>query len=269
MSQPRASASLSSYVSNKSFMDQELSDAPYKIMQYPSCPFVTGVTLTQNPLVSSISPKGILCFDVDETLLNYWQTRLSGRLSLINPEKIENILKKAKENNIIVMVITARAFENPYDLPHPLNIMATLEKLGLHYFNTLFFTNANHKFPVLNLLNAMYFEDSTKSLSKISLVDDSLEILGPCKMLGFNAIHVEDNYLDKINEFLDRLVNPIASPSEEKMSASTSDIYKKLPDLHPVKQVESEKVVKVDESLTISAPVEIQDAKSDKPVFTM
>jgi hydroxymethylpyrimidine pyrophosphatase-like HAD family hydrolase len=231
MSKSRNISNYSSCASDQMFHGQELSEAPYKIMQYRSYPLLKSIVLDKSSLESDLQPAGILCLDIDNTLLDYTMTSKSNVTTLINPEKIKALLKKAKENNFIVMVVTARPLEDPYNLTHSYDAMNVVNALGMEYFNTLFFTHYKSKHDVLHLLNAIYFNSDPTSLRKIALVDDTLDMLDTCEAAGFTIINAKhSDYLNKISNFLENKKSMLEKDSKNiSLVEVKPDYFKKLP----------------------------------------
>jgi HAD superfamily phosphatase (TIGR01681 family) len=152
------------------------------------------------------TPRGILCFDMDDTLLDIKASKEKKEIVLINPEKIKEILKKAYKNGLLSMIVTARdsKLEKVARVSYPyLSIYHVTKELGENYFNRIIFTeNISKKAQILATL-----QSSFKILyNQIVLIDDNDIELAYCQKKNFSTIKVDKNttdYLAKIEEYIE------------------------------------------------------------------
>lgn len=144
----------------------------------------------------NFKPKGVLVLDVDETLLDYKESKI------IQKEKIKKLIEKAIENGLLIVIATARPYEMERDGARW--VSQVVEQVGSMYFNRIYFTANNSKLNVLNHLWLTYFQQDLNAKKKIALVDDQDGFLSPCYSEGFHAIKADKsgNYLFDIEDFI-------------------------------------------------------------------
>lgn len=158
----------------------------------------------------NFKPKGVLVLDVDETLLDYKQSKI------IQKEKIKKLIAKAIENGLLIVIATAR----PYEMEREGErwVSQVVEQVGMMYFNRIYFTANKSKLNVLNHLCLTYFPQDLSAKKKIALVDDQDGFLDPCHEEGFHAIKADrgGDYLFQIDDFIE-------SCSDKKNLAKAQD----------------------------------------------
>lgn len=137
-------------------------------------------------------PATCIVFDIDETLFDH------NKNEIINIEAIRNRLSDAKTKNIEVCVCTSRYFKNEYQATH--SVYAIIKKIGVNYFDRIFFTNRYCKNFTLR-----YVTHSHGILpDRAVLVDNLLEQnVTPARQMGFFGIDATNlDYLDAIEDFI-------------------------------------------------------------------
>lgn len=151
------------------------------------------------------APKGILAFDIDETLYNNKKNAIHNKL------KIQNLIQKALRNNILIVAVTARDFISQEMLMSEgakvKAVYQVIQEIHPNAFRFIYFTGNKSKKDVLETLEKEFATHLVLSTPKICLIDDQDRFLDPCAKAGFTTIKVdtENKYLDAIEKYIDTL----------------------------------------------------------------
>src|SRR5438105_4607096 len=77
----------------------------------------------------------VLACDLDETLFYFEKSWAEGRVCLKNEEDIHEMLCKAKESGIKIVIVTARKFEEQKDAPASVSVESVINALGKDLFS--------------------------------------------------------------------------------------------------------------------------------------
>ena len=167
---------------------------------------------THVPLSSTLlHPSRILALDMDEVILRFSVSCKEKKPLLIHMAMLKYLLKLARQNNVMVVIVTARKFLKQKRCM--VSIPCVFAQLGKEYFSHIFYTNHNGKQYALEYLHQKYFKRTWCQLwgnfrYKICLVDDYMqENIVPCAKKGFDTIFknktAEDlTYLNEIEQFI-------------------------------------------------------------------
>jgi len=143
--------------------------------------------------------KAIIFYDIDDTLIYTHQIKKTGEINTIHPAELITELKKANDNHILIIMLTARQFDEDQISDHPASIMSILKKMNIAYFQYIIFTNNQGKSIAMNILSQYY------NLPKhhLCLVDDNPDQRINCHNAGFKTIDVySENRHQQIVSFL-------------------------------------------------------------------
>lgn len=151
-------------------------------------------------------PKKILCFDADDTMIDYAATNKAQKFIFFHEEKLRAKIKYARENDIGLAIVTSRIFEQ--DKSIKLSVLALAQILGLENFAWIYYTNHQDKSPALTNLWYEYYRWDPDFQNEIVLVEDLDEFLAECVKEGFRVIRAEGKdrqgkYLDHAQAFMD------------------------------------------------------------------
>lgn len=170
----------------------------------------------------AVQPKGILVLDVDETLLDFKQEKL------IRLVRVKQLIRKAIDNDCIVVIATAREFEEKNE--GPTFISHVVDRVGSICIKHVYFTRNQTKKSILDDLYAQYFSSDKNAKMKIALADDQDRFLQPCAEAGYHTIKVNKNesvYLDDIECFISGLADKKVVKFQQKGRDDISLFFKK------------------------------------------
>lgn len=140
---------------------------------------------------------GCLVLDYDETLLQYELSAAVKQVVLKRKHEMAAIIKEAKQNNILVVIGTARTASKEQlckDAPY-LSVDSGIKAIGIEHFSAVYFSNGNFKSPILLHLKDKFFKDDPEGFDKIAFVDDLDCYLNECRQAGFKNSFCSDNPL--------------------------------------------------------------------------
>jgi len=177
-------------------------------------------------------PSRILALDVDDMLLSLSKTKETNKTWINNCAEIKELLRLAKQNNVMVVILTARYLTQ--ERVGLISISNLLSELGENHFSGIFFTNYGPKAPVLEHLYSTHFGNGwfqcKQSKHKLCLVDDNKNFLVSCGTAGFDTIlfDAEKKYLQHMNDFI-RGARPIEVPQyPEERDREAEEYYSSL-----------------------------------------
>lgn len=169
--------------------------------------FYTEVNLTicYLKLLNNISPKKILALDLDHSLVN----PNTVPISFIHLDRIRRILDLALQQQILVMILTARMANDFQMADNKSSAYGIAKQIGIDYFHAIGFSNGYSKGTSLLKIHNLAL-GTTIPYSDTALLDDNEVNLNACRKHKFTVFDAKkEGYLEQMQEFVAPSVKPI------------------------------------------------------------
>lgn len=143
--------------------------------------------------------RGLLAWDIDNTLINYEQSKMAQKCFYNSLENINSLNQFAFENGYLIVIITARKYESGKMVnQHYLSALNILRGLNQEHFSYLYFVG-DHKTKTIdevgiadknNVLNFLREELKLDANFPSILIDDQIGHIKECKQDGHFGVHV-------------------------------------------------------------------------------